>query len=237
MKKIIILILALILLLFAKSLFAQTNTNSTTNNNKQSEMEKMEKIKEELSNTLYIRLKDGIIVIKMLPEVAPEHVERIKILVKSGFYDGIVFHRAIKDFMVQTGDPTGTGMGGSDWPDLYAEFNEEPHTRGAVSMARAADPDSANSQFFIVTKDSLFLDGQYTVWGRVTEGMEYVDNIKLGNSANNGMVTDPDKIIWAKLAYDVESKNTDSTKSGLDKLKLEIQGQPAEVIESEGSKK
>jgi peptidylprolyl isomerase len=188
----------------------------------------MEKIKEELNNTLYMTLKDGIVVIKMLPDVVPEHVERIKILTRNKFYDGVVFHRVIKDFMAQTGDPTGTGTGKSEWPDLYAEFSDSPHVRGSVSMARAMDPDSANSQFFIVTKDSLFLDRQYTVWGVVTEGMEYVDNIKLGNPANNGMVTDPDKIEWMKIAYDVEEKNTDPKMSALEKLKLGFQ----EKIES-----
>jgi peptidylprolyl isomerase len=225
MKKIKAFILSLIMLSFASVSFAQDYTSPLSKENKTKKMEdeKMEKIKEELRNTLYLKLKDGIVVIKMLPNVAPEHVERIKILTRSGFYDGVVFHRVIEDFMAQTGDPTGTGTGGSEWPDLYAEFNDSPHVRGAVSMARAMDPDSANSQFFIVTKDSTFLDGQYTVWGIVTEGMEYVDNIKLGNPANNGMVTDPDKMEWMKIAYDVEEKNTDPKMSALDKLKLGFQ--------------
>lgn len=151
------------------------------------------------ANLLYLDLKDGRVVIEMLPEKAPHHVARIKELVRQGFYDGIVFHRVIDGFMAQTGDPTGTGMGGSG-QKLRAEFNDEPHTRGAVSMARAADPHSADSQFFIVLKDSHYLDGQYTAWGRVIEGMEYVDRIKKGNPADNGTVTDPDKIVKMSLA-------------------------------------
>ncbi len=145
-------------------------------------------------NLLYLDLKDGRVVIEMLPEVAPRHVARIKELVKQGFYDGIVFHRVIDGFMAQTGDPTGTGMGGSG-QKLPAEFNQTPHVRGAVSMARAMDPNSADSQFFICFEDARFLDGQYTVWGRVIEGMEFVDNIKRGEPPVN-----PDKIIKMSLA-------------------------------------
>ncbi len=154
-------------------------------------------------NTLYLDLKDGRVVIEMLPKVAPNHVARIKELARQGFYDGIVFHRVIEGFMAQTGDPLGTGMGGSG-KKLCAEFNKEPHTRGAVSMARASDPNSADSQFFICFEDARFLDGQYTVWGRVTSGMEFVDNIKKGNSAYNGAVRDPDKIIKLQVAADVD---------------------------------
>jgi cyclophilin family peptidyl-prolyl cis-trans isomerase len=157
-----------------------------------------------LENTLYIDLKDGRVVIEMLPDIAPKHVERIKTLARQKFYDGIVFHRVIDGFMVQTGDPTGTGMGGSKLADLKAEFSNQPHTRGAVSMARAQSPNSANSQFFIVTKDSNFLDGQYTVWGKVTSGMEFVDKIKKGNPANNGSVSDPDKMLKVRVASDVK---------------------------------
>ena len=157
-----------------------------------------------LENTLYIDLKDGRVVIEMLPDIAPKHVERIKTLARQKFYDGIVFHRVIDGFMVQTGDPTGTGMGGSKLGDLKAEFSNQPHTRGAVSMARAQSPNSANSQFFIVTKDSNFLDGQYTVWGKVTSGMEFVDKIKKGNTANNGSVSDPDKMLKVRVASDVK---------------------------------
>ena len=151
-------------------------------------------------NTIVIELKDGNVLIELLSKVAPKHVERIKTLVKQKFYDGIVFHRVIDGFMAQTGDPTGTGTGGSKLPNLKAEFSDEPHIRGALSMARAANPDSANSQFFIVTKDSRFLDRQYTVWGRVVSGMEIVDKIKKGDQNFNGEVKNPDKMIRVYLA-------------------------------------
>ena len=161
------------------------------------------KAKSDIENTLYIDLKDGRVVIELLPNVAPKHVERIKTLARQGFYDGIVFHRVIDGFMAQTGDPTGTGTGGSKLPDLKAEFSDEPHIRGALSMARASDPNSGNSQFFIVLKDSRFLDNQYTVWGRVIKGMEFVDKIKKGGGAN-GKVSDPDKMLKVRVAADVE---------------------------------
>ena len=154
-------------------------------------------------NTLYLQLKDGRVVIEMRPDLAPNTVKRIKELVRKKFYDGIVFHRVIDGFMAQTGDPTGTGMGGSG-QNLKAEFNKLPHERGVVSMARAQDPDSADSQFFIVLADSKFLDGQYTAWGKVTEGMEFVDKIKKGDSSNNGSVSNPDKIITLRVAADVK---------------------------------
>ena len=157
-----------------------------------------------LENTLYIDLKDGRVVIEMLPDIAPKHVERIKTLTRQKFYDGIVFHRVLDGFMAQTGDPTGTGTGGSKLNDLTAEFSKQPHLRGAVSMARAQSPNSANSQFFIVTKDSNFLDGQYTVWGRVVSGIDLVDKIKKGNPANNGSVSDPDKMLKVRVASDVK---------------------------------
>ena len=160
----------------------------------------------DLENYLYIDLKGGRVVIEMLPQIAPKHVERVKALARRGFYDGVVFHRVIDGFMAQTGDPTGTGMGGSNLPDLKAEFSDEPHIRGAVSMARAADPNSANSQFFIVLADSRFLDNQYTVWGRVVQGMEFVDQIKKGSSSNNGKVTGPDKMLKVRVAADVEKE-------------------------------
>jgi cyclophilin family peptidyl-prolyl cis-trans isomerase len=156
---------------------------------------------EDLENMLYLDLKDGRVVIKLRPDLAPNHVARIKELARQGFYDGIVFHRVIDGFMAQTGDPTGTGMGGSG-QKLAAEFSSEPHVRGVVSMARAQSPDSADSQFFIVLADANFLDGQYTVWGEVVEGMEYVDNIKKGNQAQNGSVTNPDKIVRMQVAAD-----------------------------------
>ena len=160
----------------------------------------------DLENTLYLDLKDGRVVIEMRPDLAPKHVKRIKELVRQGFYDGVVFHRVIDGFMAQTGDPTGTGMGGSELPDLKAEFNNAKHVRGTLSMARASDPNSANSQFFICFEPSSFLDGQYTVFGQVVEGMERVDAIKKGSKSNNGSVTDPDKIISLKVAADVDGK-------------------------------
>jgi peptidylprolyl isomerase len=157
-----------------------------------------------LENTLYLDLKDGRVVIEMRPDLAPKHVARIKELVRKGFYDGIVFHRVIEGFMAQTGDPTGTGMGGSG-QKLKAEFSKEPHMRGALSMARAQDPNSADSQFFICLAMASFLDGQYTYWGKVTKGMEFVDNIKKGDKNNNGSIDgDPDKIIKMQVAADVK---------------------------------
>ena len=127
------------------------------------------------------------------------HVQRIEDLTREGFYDGVVFHRVIPGFMAQTGDPTGTGTGGSKKPNLKAEFSREPHVRGTCSMARSGSPNSANSQFFICLADASWLDGQYTVWGRVIEGMEHVDAIKKGNEDNNGSVIDPDKVIGMTL--------------------------------------
>jgi len=158
--------------------------------------------KQNLENTVYIELKDGRVVIEMIPELAPKHVERIKELVRQEFYDGVVFHRVIDGFMAQTGDPTGTGTGGSG-QNIEAEFSQFPHIRSMVSMARAMDPNSADSQFFIVLEDSNHLDGQYTIWGKVIEGMEFVDNIKKGDSNRNGTVSNPDKIITMRIAADV----------------------------------
>ena len=155
-------------------------------------------------NTLLLQLKDGTVVIELKPEVAPNHVKRIKELTRQGFYDGIVFHRVIDGFMAQTGDPTGTGMGGSKLPDLKAEFNSMKHITGTLSMARSQSPDSANSQFFICFKPAALLDGQYTAFGQVIEGMEFVNAIKKGDPANNGSVTAPDKIISLKVAADVK---------------------------------
>ena len=146
-------------------------------------------------NTLLIELKSGIVTVELLPHLAPKHVERIKTLAQQGFYDGIVFHRVIEGFMAQTGDPTGTGMGGSDLPDLPAEFSQESFVRGVLGMARSQDPNSANSQFFICFADASFLDGQYTVFGRVVSGMEHVDAIARGEPPAN-----PDKIISMRLA-------------------------------------
>ncbi len=147
-------------------------------------------------NTLLMETTHGPVVIALRPDLAPNHVARIKELARQGFYDGIVFHRVIDGFMAQTGDPTGTGMGGSG-QNLNAEFNAEPHVRGTCSMARAADPNSADSQFFICFGDAGFLDRQYTVWGQVIDGMDAVDKIKRGEP-----VEDPDKIVSLKVAAD-----------------------------------
>ncbi|WP_037499005.1 peptidylprolyl isomerase [Sphingomonas jaspsi] len=148
------------------------------------------------ANTLTLTLSTGgDVVIKLRPDLAPGHVARIAGLAKDGFYDGVVFHRVIPGFMAQGGDPTGTGMGGSDLPDLKAEFNAEPHVRGTCSMARAQNPNSANSQFFICFDDARFLDNQYTVWGQVESGMEYVDALPTGEP-----VRDPGKIVKATVA-------------------------------------
>ncbi|MBO6944014.1 peptidylprolyl isomerase [Altererythrobacter sp.] len=133
-----------------------------------------------MAEKLTFTLESGDVVIKLRPDLAPGHVERITELAKEGFYDGVVFHRVIPGFMAQGGDPTGTGMGGSDKPDLKAEFNAEPHVRGTCSMARTQVPDSANSQFFICFDDAHFLDGQYTVWGQVESGMEHIDALPTG---------------------------------------------------------
>jgi len=151
----------------------------------------------DLENVLYIDLDHGRVVIDLKPEVAPGHVARIKELAREGFYDGTPFHRVIEGFMAQGGDPTGTGMGGSDKPNLKAEFSREKHLRGTASMARAGHPDSANSQFFICFEPAPFLDGQYTVWGQVVEGMEHVDKIKRGEPVQN-----PDKIVKMQVAAD-----------------------------------
>jgi peptidylprolyl isomerase len=157
-------------------------------------------------NTLIMTLKDGQVLIELRPQWAPNHVERIKKLTRQGFYDGLVFHRVISGFMAQTGDPTGTGTSGSDLPDLKAEFNKNQHLRGTLSMARAGNPDSANSQFFICFDDATFLDEQYTAFGQVIKGMEYVDMIKKGATQNNGSVDNPDKIISLKIVADLEKK-------------------------------
>lgn len=159
----------------------------------------------DLENTLYLQLSDGRVVIELMPSVAPKHVARIKELAREGFYDGIVFHRVIDGFMAQTGDPTGTGMGGSKKPNLQAEFSNIPHGKGVLSMARSSDPNSANSQFFIVLDEAHFLDSKYTVFGKVVEGMEYVEKIKKGDPKKNGSVENPDKIISLKVAADVKS--------------------------------
>ena len=148
-----------------------------------------------MAEYLILDLKDGPVKIKLRPDLAPGHVERIKTLAGQGFYDGVVFHRVIPGFMAQGGDPTGTGSGGSSKPNLPAEFSREPHVRGVCSMARTANPNSANSQFFICFDDATFLDGQYTVWGEVTGGMEHIDALPKGEPPR-----DPGKIISLRVA-------------------------------------
>jgi peptidylprolyl isomerase len=156
----------------------------------------------DLENTLYLEVPAGRVVIEMRPDLAPKHCAQIKELVRKGFYDGIVFHRVIEGFMVQTGCPHGTGTGGSG-KHLKAEFSKEKHLRGVCSMARAQDPNSADSQFFIMLDNTPSLDGQYSIWGKVTSGMEFIDAIKKGSPSRNGSVTDPDKIVSFKVAADV----------------------------------
>jgi peptidylprolyl isomerase len=158
----------------------------------------------DLENTLYLDVPAGRVVIEMRPDLAPHHVARIKELVRRGFYDGIAFHRVIAGFMAQTGDPRGDGTGGSG-QNLNAEFSNEHHVRGTVSMARAANPNSADSQFFICFAPAPFLDGKYTIWGQVVSGMQFVDAIKKGDK-DNGAVTNPDHIIKMQVASDAEKK-------------------------------
>ena len=170
--------------LFWSLAFAMTIANGTTE-------------AADLENQLYLDTVHGRVVIELRPDLAPKHVEQIKALTREGFYDGIVFHRVIDDFMAQTGDPTGTGRGGSDKPDLPAEFSNAKFERGTVGMARSQNPNSANSQFFINFAETPFLNGQYTIWGQVVEGMEHVDAITRGEPPAN-----PDKIIKMQVAAD-----------------------------------
>jgi cyclophilin family peptidyl-prolyl cis-trans isomerase len=154
-------------------------------------------------NTLIMELKNGPVVIALRPDLEPAHVERVKELTRKGFYDGVVFHRVIPDFMAQTGDPTGTGSGGSDLPDLKSEFSNEKHRRGTVSAARTNNPHSANSQFFICFGEAPWLDRQYSIWGQVVEGMEHVDAIKKGGEHNNGAISGtPDRIVKMRIEAD-----------------------------------
>ncbi|MDA0344025.1 MAG: peptidylprolyl isomerase [Opitutae bacterium] len=175
---------------------------------------------ESTENVIVIELKDGPVVIETFPDVAPKHVERITKLAQAGKYDGVAFHRVIEGFMAQTGDvqfgnvkdfsTSRVGTGGSDLPDLKEEFNDKKHERGTCSMARSSSPNSANSQFFICFEPAPFLDRQYTVWGKVIEGMELVDKIKMGSSRNNGSVNDPDHMIKVTVGRPVEdSKNSE----------------------------
>ncbi|MDA1077695.1 MAG: peptidylprolyl isomerase [Verrucomicrobia bacterium] len=175
---------------------------------------------ESTENVIVIELKDGPVVIETFPDVAPKHVERITKLAQAGKYDGVAFHRVIEGFMAQTGDvqfgnvkdfsTSRVGTGGSDLPDLKEEFNDKKHVRGTCSMARSSSPNSANSQFFICFEPAPFLDRQYTVWGKVIEGMELVDKIKMGSSRNNGSVNDPDHMIKVTVGRPAEdSKNSE----------------------------
>ena len=154
-------------------------------------------------NTLILELKTGPVTILLKPELAPHHVARVKELTRKRFYDGVPFHRVIPGFMAQTGDPTGTGTGGSDLPDLKAEFSAARHKRGTVSAARSANPNSANSQFFICFDDAPWLDKQYSIWGEVVEGMEHVDAVKKGGESNNGAISgEPDRVLKARIEAD-----------------------------------
>ena len=153
----------------------------------------------DINNTLLIDLEYGEVAIEMRPDLAPKHVARIKELVQQKFYDGLTFHRVIGGFMAQGGDPNGNGTGGSG-TKIPAEFSDEPHVRGTVSMARSSDPNSADSQFFIVLARSNWLDGEYTVWGKVTKGMEFVGKLKRGSRANNGLVDEPDRMLRVRIA-------------------------------------
>lgn len=155
----------------------------------------------DLENTLYLDLEAGRVTIELYGDVAPKHVARIKELAREGFYDGLIFHRVIEGFMAQGGDPDGTGMGGSG-QNISAEFSDKPHMRGACSMARSQNVDSADSQFFICFGDATFLDGQYSVWGQVTDGMDHVDGLKRGEGMDFSMNGDPDKIVKMQVAAD-----------------------------------
>jgi peptidylprolyl isomerase len=157
----------------------------------------------DLENTLYLEVPAGRVVIEMRPDLAPNHCTQIKSLIRKGFYDGVPFHRVIDGFMVQTGCPRGDGTGGSG-NKLKAEFSQEKHLRGVCSMARSSDPNSADSQFFIMLANSPHLDGQYTVWGKTVSGMEHIDALKKGSSSRNGSVTDPDRIVRFRVAADAE---------------------------------
>jgi peptidylprolyl isomerase len=161
-------------------------------------------VKLDPQNTIYLETKNGRVTIMLRPDLAPKHVAQIKALTQKGFYDGIVFHRVIDGFMAQTGDPTGTGTGRSELPNVPAEFSQTPFKRGTVGMARSQEPNSANSQFFITFADAPFLNGKYTVFGEVVQGMDVVDKIKKGDQAQNGSVKSPDAIVSMKLMADAK---------------------------------
>lgn len=154
------------------------------------------------ANTVYLETKDGRVTIQLRPDLAPRHVAQFKALVKRGFYDGLAFHRVIPGFMAQTGDPKGNGTGNSDLPNIPAEFTATPFRRGTLGMARSADPNSANSQWFICFDTASFLDNKYTAFGQVTAGMDVVDKVKKGTEAGNGAVSNPDRILRMRLASD-----------------------------------
>ncbi|GHU28229.1 hypothetical protein FACS1894152_5790 [Bacilli bacterium] len=179
-----------------------------------------------LDDVLLVELEKGVVIILMLPDDAPFHVQRIRTLVREGFYDGLTFHRVIKGFMAQTGDPTGTGMGGSKFGKLYAEINKRKHVRGTVSMARSSDINSADSQFFIVTGDYFpHLDGQYTIWGTVVQGMELIDNLANSSNEKNGLVINPDKIVKMLLMKDLNYNyegDTDEQKENRRMTRIEM---------------
>ena len=175
---------------FAEAVKSDAKSNSNTLN---------------LENFLYLDTEYGRSIIVLYPKEAPKHVERVKKLVREGFYDGLLFHRVIHGFMAQTGDPTGTGTGSSDYPNLRAEFNRIPFNRGVVGAARAQNPHSANSQFFITFQSAHFLNGQYTVWGKVVHGMKFIDKIKRGRG-QSGMVDNPDKIVKMEVVADSKDK-------------------------------
>ena len=167
-------------------------------------MAKAENMQTDLENTVYLDLPAGRVVIRLRPDLAPQHVERVKLLCREGFYDGTPFHRVIEGFMAQGGDPTGTGTGGSKYPNLPAEFSQTEHfVRGTVGAARSSSPNSANSQFFIMFAPAPSLDGQYTIWGNVVSGMDIVDKIKRG-AGGSGTVKDPDRIVHMRVAADVK---------------------------------
>lgn len=193
----------------------------------------------DLENTLYLDLKDGRVTIELRPDLAPKHVARIKELTRQGFYNGLKWHRVIDGFMAQTGDPDGTGAGGSG-QKLAAEFSQESHVRGTVSMARASDPNSGDSQWFICLADAPHLNGQYTVWGKVTEGMDIIDKIKKGDSAANGKVAEPDVIVKLQVAADVkveENKATETPAADAKPADAKADAKPAEPAKEKEVKK